>query len=492
MFENWPEKDFFHDNFPHYTQIIDYGLKILIFSGDDDGVCPTYGTQHWIFKLPLEVQNKWKQWNHNDQVGGYMTKFNKNFTFITIRGAGHMVPAYTPSKGQQILLNYLNGNWFHIEKEYTILTIPIEMRWLGVLRYEFGILNRQLLDDEVTSIDLEFISHAMRYILSYKMELSNIYKNVKLWEIETKLLQIEEFIPNESTTNEKTHLDKEKYEKEEEEEVDKVPGNILEEEEVIVMDPIVDANIDCLITISIQIPSIYDIDIIKLQIYEDILTEKVSNQIRNILRITLSAQTHQYPKRLIHRFMKIQELDIDPEYEVNILIEEQKPILITGKESEKTDNYYNGIWISHHNIHYVDDDIEVIETSSNEGTQYDVTDLSIGILSFLFTSMIFSLLLCYGKEMKSVILYGNYDGYEYMNQTISKSMSNDESITGDTSRNTSMNNGLYNENENGRGRRRSPSVTVNDIEDEDIEIVELQPWNSSVLGTFSLEEKQHK
>ena len=34
----------------HYKYLIDggYGLKILVYSGDDDAVCATIGTQAWV------------------------------------------------------------------------------------------------------------------------------------------------------------------------------------------------------------------------------------------------------------------------------------------------------------------------------------------------------------------------------------------------------------------------------------------------------------
>ncbi len=57
LFENWPVGDFFGNKIPLYQEIITShpSLDILIFSGDSDLICPTVGTQHWIFGLGLEV-----------------------------------------------------------------------------------------------------------------------------------------------------------------------------------------------------------------------------------------------------------------------------------------------------------------------------------------------------------------------------------------------------------------------------------------------------
>jgi hypothetical protein len=45
--------DFELDMVPIYKYLIDggYGLKILVYSGDDDSVCATVGTQHWVSDL---------------------------------------------------------------------------------------------------------------------------------------------------------------------------------------------------------------------------------------------------------------------------------------------------------------------------------------------------------------------------------------------------------------------------------------------------------
>ena len=51
-------KDRHDDMTPYYNYLIDgnYGLNILVFSGDDDDVCATIGTQDWIWGLGYEVR----------------------------------------------------------------------------------------------------------------------------------------------------------------------------------------------------------------------------------------------------------------------------------------------------------------------------------------------------------------------------------------------------------------------------------------------------
>ena len=67
--------------------------RVLVYSGDTDGVVPTYGTKAWIDNLAWPVQNAWKQFFVDNQVGGYSeTRDEGNFVFATIHGAGHMAP----------------------------------------------------------------------------------------------------------------------------------------------------------------------------------------------------------------------------------------------------------------------------------------------------------------------------------------------------------------------------------------------------------------
>lgn len=90
-------------------------LNMLIYSGDDDTVCGTIGSQSWIWGLDLKVKSAWKSWNYNDtqygdQIGGYVVKFDK-LTFATIHGAGHEVPTYRPAPAFELLSRFLSGDF---------------------------------------------------------------------------------------------------------------------------------------------------------------------------------------------------------------------------------------------------------------------------------------------------------------------------------------------------------------------------------------------
>ncbi|CAE7566461.1 SCPL28 [Symbiodinium microadriaticum] len=100
---------------PIYSYLIDggYDLDILVFSGDDDGVCATIGVQNWIWGLGYEVTGRMYQaYEVAGQMAGYATKWaGAKLGFVTVHGAGHEVPTYKPEVALELWKKYLNGEW---------------------------------------------------------------------------------------------------------------------------------------------------------------------------------------------------------------------------------------------------------------------------------------------------------------------------------------------------------------------------------------------
>jgi carboxypeptidase C (cathepsin A) len=100
---------------PIYNYLIDGGFKlnILVYSGDDDAICGTIGTQSWIWDLGYEVSGRsWQTYAYNQQVAGYFTAWkNTKLGFLTIHGAGHEVPAYKPDIAFDMFKRYLAGEF---------------------------------------------------------------------------------------------------------------------------------------------------------------------------------------------------------------------------------------------------------------------------------------------------------------------------------------------------------------------------------------------
>ena len=109
----YKQSDGKNDMTPYYNYLIDGGFKlnILVYSGDDDDVCATVGTQSWIWDLGYEVSGKaWQDYTVSEQTAGYITKWaNTKLAFATVHGAGHEVPTYKPEVALELFKMYLSG-----------------------------------------------------------------------------------------------------------------------------------------------------------------------------------------------------------------------------------------------------------------------------------------------------------------------------------------------------------------------------------------------
>ena len=103
----------------YYPQILNSKthptLRILVYSGDDDSVCGTIGTQRWIYDLGFKVSSLWETWYVDGQTAGYITTFktpfskDSRFSFVTVHDAGHEVPTYKPKEALELFEMYLSN-----------------------------------------------------------------------------------------------------------------------------------------------------------------------------------------------------------------------------------------------------------------------------------------------------------------------------------------------------------------------------------------------
>ena len=62
------------------------------------------------------IADEWASWTVSGEqgpyVGGYRINYASNFTFLTVRGAGHMVPETRPEAALTMLKNFISGTSF--------------------------------------------------------------------------------------------------------------------------------------------------------------------------------------------------------------------------------------------------------------------------------------------------------------------------------------------------------------------------------------------
>jgi serine carboxypeptidase-like clade 2 len=94
---------------PYYQKIFAQkpGIHVLVYSGDVDIMTVPHGlTQACLAELQLTPNKEWTAWFVNGATAGYWEQFD-NFTYATVKGAGHEVPTYQPLTGLNLFSRFL-------------------------------------------------------------------------------------------------------------------------------------------------------------------------------------------------------------------------------------------------------------------------------------------------------------------------------------------------------------------------------------------------
>ncbi|KAK8580194.1 hypothetical protein V6N12_070478 [Hibiscus sabdariffa] len=98
---------------PILKKIIQHGIPVWIFSGDQDAIVPLLGSRTLVRELAHDLKFKitvpYGAWFHKHQVGGWVTEYGNLLTFATVRGAAHMVPFAQPSRALHLFSSFVNG-----------------------------------------------------------------------------------------------------------------------------------------------------------------------------------------------------------------------------------------------------------------------------------------------------------------------------------------------------------------------------------------------
>ena len=92
---------------------------------DTDACVPTVGTEEWTAELGFPVKREWQPWHGGTPsnatahfvTSGYVIEYDAgselrpehNFTFLTVKGAGHTVPEFKPIPMYQALMKFFSG-----------------------------------------------------------------------------------------------------------------------------------------------------------------------------------------------------------------------------------------------------------------------------------------------------------------------------------------------------------------------------------------------
>ncbi|XP_072141588.1 lysosomal protective protein-like isoform X4 [Dermacentor andersoni] len=87
-------------------------LRGLIYHGDVDMACPFLGGDWFVRSLGYEPTSQYRMWHAGSVIAGFVQTFAKDITFVTVKGAGHMVPMDKPEESLQMISNFLSRSSF--------------------------------------------------------------------------------------------------------------------------------------------------------------------------------------------------------------------------------------------------------------------------------------------------------------------------------------------------------------------------------------------
>ena len=109
------------DLLPLYKELAQE-FRVLIYSGDVDACVPYWGTEEWTRELGFPKTQDWRPWHSPVREGlpplraGYIVNYGspatKDFKYVTVQGAGHMVPQHKPDFALTMITNFLQDKPF--------------------------------------------------------------------------------------------------------------------------------------------------------------------------------------------------------------------------------------------------------------------------------------------------------------------------------------------------------------------------------------------
>ncbi|PVD27276.1 hypothetical protein C0Q70_12431 [Pomacea canaliculata] len=109
-------KMIYNDLSPQYQKILDGGKRVLVYNGDVDMACNFLGDEWFVDRLIRPIVKERSEWFFTDahqtkQVAGFVKQFER-LTFLTVRGAGHMVPTDRPRPALEMFTKFLLNQIF--------------------------------------------------------------------------------------------------------------------------------------------------------------------------------------------------------------------------------------------------------------------------------------------------------------------------------------------------------------------------------------------
>ena len=86
-------------------------LRVLVYNGDTDPCINSFEAQNWTSNIGVRETEAWRAWtlDGKQRMGGYVTEYEGGFSYLTIRGSGHMVPEFKPAAAEEMIKRWLKN-----------------------------------------------------------------------------------------------------------------------------------------------------------------------------------------------------------------------------------------------------------------------------------------------------------------------------------------------------------------------------------------------
>ncbi|KMT15208.1 hypothetical protein BVRB_3g063190 [Beta vulgaris subsp. vulgaris] len=110
---NYRKDDVEIPTLPLLGTFVKSGVRVLVYSGDQDSAIPLTGSRRMVDGLAKELGLKttvsYRTWLSDKQVGGWTQVYGDILAFATIRGAAHEAPYSQPARSLVLFRSFLNG-----------------------------------------------------------------------------------------------------------------------------------------------------------------------------------------------------------------------------------------------------------------------------------------------------------------------------------------------------------------------------------------------
>ena len=110
---NYFSGDITNSTEPLLSFVLESGIRVLLFSGQDDFVVANTGVQNMISSLSWSGTSNFLNsprvvWKVNNEIAGYVQS-NKNLTFALVLKSGHLTPYNQPVNTKNLVQSFIEG-----------------------------------------------------------------------------------------------------------------------------------------------------------------------------------------------------------------------------------------------------------------------------------------------------------------------------------------------------------------------------------------------